>query len=178
MKVASIALVLSAGWLAGCSSEGVLAPVAPDAPSLAVALVGNPPPPRVLGNLIGSFSTGSPGVGAAQQFVFRSDAYYNRNLTTGMNFFEMASGAGSIRANAAGVVAAKGVVVLVDPGTGATLTVDLSQLVGYLGPIFVACPPGSSVNCFALSATFSGSLQPVSGPAVSVTGHFKYRWDT
>lgn len=175
MKVASIAVVLSAGWLAACASDGAMAPLAPNDASLVQAQAGNPPPPRVLGTTLGSFS--STGVAAAQNYTFRGSAYYNRNLTTGMNFFEMETGAGSIRANASGVVVAKGVMVLTDPQTGATLSVDLSQLTGYQGALFVSCPPGSPINCFALSATFTGTVQPVSGSPVSVTGTFRYRWD-
>lgn len=176
MKVASIAVVLSAGIFAACASDSTLAPVAPGDPSLAVVQVGNPPPPRVLGNIVGSFSTS--GIAAAQNYTFRGDAYYNRNLTTGMNFFEMASGAGSIRANASGVSAATGTMVLTDTQTGATLSIDLSQLVGFQGALFVSCPAGSPTNCFALSATFFGTVQPVSGPPVTVSGTFRYRWDT
>ncbi len=178
MRVASMALVLSAGWLAACASDGAVAPLAPNDASLVVVQVGNPPPPRVLGNTIGSFSTSSSGFAVAQTYTFRADAYYNRNLVTGMNFFEMATGAGSIRANASGVAVAKGIMVMVDQQTGATLSVDLAQLVGFQGALFVPCPPGSPINCFALSATFTGTVQPVSGPAVQVTGTFKYRWDT
>jgi hypothetical protein len=176
MKVATIAVVLSSVWLAACASDGGVAPLAPNDASLAQAQAGNPPPPRVLGRTLGTFST-SGGVAAAQTYTFLGSAYYNRNLTTGMNFFEMETGAGSIRANASGVVAAKGVMVLTDPQTGATLTVDLSQLVGFQGALFVACPAGSPVNCFALTATFTGVVQPLSGPAVPVTGTFSYRWD-
>ena len=177
MRVASIAMVLSAGLLAACASDSALAPLSPNDASLAVVQVGNPPPPRVLGNAIATFGSSAP-ASIAATYTFRADAYYNRNLATGMNFFEMATGPGSIRANASGVVFAKGIVVLVDPVTGATLTVDLSQLVGYQGSLFVSCPPGSPVNCFALTATFTGMVQPATGPAVPVTGTFSYRWDT
>lgn len=177
MKVRSIAVVLSACWLAACASDGALAPLTPNDASLLTAS-GNPPPPRVLGTALGTFSTSSPALAAQQTYTFRGEVYYNRNLTTGMNFFEVATGEGSIRANASGVVMAKGTMVLTDGGSGATLSVDLSQLMGYQGTLFVPCPAGSPVNCFALAATFTGTVTPVSGPPVQVTGTFKYRWDT
>lgn len=177
MRIGTLAVILSAGWLAACASDGAVAPLAPNDASLATAS-GNPPPPRVLGTAVGTFSTSSPALAAQQTYTFRGAVYYNRNLATGMNFFEVATGAGSIRANASGVVSAKGVMVLTDGGSGATLSVDLSQLVGYQGALFVPCPPSSPVNCFALAATFTGTVQPVSGPPVQVTGKFIYRWDT
>ena len=95
-----------------------------------------------------------------------------------MNFFEMATGPGRIRADAAGVVVASGIVVLVDAGTGAQVSFDLSQLVGYSGPLFGSCPPGSPVNCLVFNATLSGMVQPVGGSAVPATGHLQFRWDT
>lgn len=175
MRVRSIAVVLSACWLAACASDGAVAPLVPNDASLATSS-GNPPPPRVLGTALGTFSTS--GIAVAQTYTFRGEVYYNRNLTTGMNFFEVATGEGSIRANASGVVMAKGTMVLTEGGSGATLSVDLSQLMGYQGTLFVPCPAGSPVNCFALAATFTGTVTPVSGPPVQVTGKFTYRWDT
>jgi len=177
MKVRSIAVVLSACWLAACASDGALAPLTPNDASLLTAS-GNPPPPRVLGTALGTFSTSSPALAAQQTYTFRGEVYYNRNLTTGMNFFEVATGEGSIGANASGVVMAKGTMVLTEGGSGATLSVDLSQLMGYQGTLFVPCPAGSPVNCFALAATFTGTVTPASGPPIQVTGTFKYRWDT
>jgi len=168
-------VVAAATLLSACATDGV---IAPDGLALAVSAEGNPPPPRVLGSFSTLFTTSPEQFGVAQQYVFRGQAYFNRNLTTGMNFFEMATGPGRIRANAAGVVVASGIVVLVDPSTGAQVSFDLAQLVGYSSPLFGTCPPGSPVNCLVFTATLSGMVQPVGGPAVRATGQLRFRWDT
>jgi len=175
MKVTSLLVVTAAALLSACASDGAIAPAAP---ALALSAEGNPPPPRVLGRFATTFNTSPGQFGAAQQYVFRGQAYFNRNLTSGMNFFEMATGPGRIRADAAGVVVASGIVVLVDAGTGAQVSFDLSQLVGYSGPLFGSCPPGSPVNCLVFNATLSGMVQPVGGSAVPATVHLQFRWDT
>lgn len=175
MRVASIMVAIAVAVLSACTIDGATAPAGP---SLAVLAEGNPPPPRVLGRITTTFSASSGAFRAARQYVFRGSAYFNRNLATGMNVFEMATGPGHIRADAAGVVIASGIVVLVDPATRAQVSFDLSQLAGYTGPVFGACPPGSPVNCLVFNTTLSGTVRPVGRPAVPATGFVKFRWDT
>ena len=175
MRIATISMVVSAAFLAGCVGDSGTLITAPAYPAVAE---GNPPPPKVLGTLSSVFVTNPVEQGAAQQFVFAGQAYYNRNLASGTNLLEMATGNGRIRANASGVIAASGTVTLVNATTGAQLTLNLAQLVGFTGPLFVPCPPGSPTNCFALNASLNGIITPVGGPPIPAVGRFKYRWDS
>ena len=84
---------------------------------------------------------------------------------------------GSIRANAAGVIKASGIAVLTDASTGATLTVDLSQLIGFSGPLFLPCPPGSPVACFVFTANLSGTIRLSNGTIIPAVGSLRFRWE-
>lgn len=171
-----VQVVVVAVALAGCASEPSIAPTEP---MLVKVALGNPPPPRVLGKIIASFSIVDPaGVGAAQAFTFRSPAFYNRNLTTGMNFLELTVDDASVRADTFSVKKASGIATLVDSTSGATLTVDLSQLSGFTGPLFLTCPGGTPVNCFSFNATLTGTIRLANGQTFPAVGTFQFRWET
>ena len=177
MRFASMVPLAAAAWLSACATGTDTLPTQP--PLLATSFAGNPPPPRVLGTLVGSFRIVDPGTTAAQQhFTFRIGTNFNRNLTTGMNFLEIEPGAAKLKANASGVVAATGIIVMTDPATGAQLTVDLTQLIGFTGPLFVPCAAGAPVNCVALNFPFGGTITLASGQSFPATGSFRFRWET
>ena len=177
MKCSSIVTLATAVWMIGCASGTDSVPTQP--PLLASSLAGNPPPPRVLGILTGGFRIVDPATtSGAQQYNFRIGANFNRNLTTGMNFLEFEPGSAKIKANASGVVRATGIVVMTDASTGAQLTVDMSQLVGFTGSLFVPCAVGAPANCFAFAFSFGGTITLPGGRSYPATGGFRYRWET
>ena len=176
MQFRSIVALTAGVCLAGCVSGGDSIPTQPP---LDAIVSGNPPPPPVSGMLGGGFSIVDPlSAGALSQYNFRIAASYNRNLTTGMNFLEFEPGPAKFKANAGGVVAAIGIIVMTDPATGAQLTVDLTQLIGFTGALFVPCPAGSPANCFVLNYLFAGTIRLASGQTFPATGRFRFRWET
>ncbi|MEO6446188.1 MAG: hypothetical protein ABIZ91_10945 [Gemmatimonadaceae bacterium] len=176
MKLVSALTVTALCGLAACAKDAVSPSI--QAP-LSAIVAGNPPPPPVLGFMSGTFSP-LAGVASGPQagLSFRATARYNRNLTTGAELVEFEPGPGKILTNPSGVQRAFGIIVLTNPSNGATLTFDLSQLVGFQGPLFVPCLAGSAVNCFLISPAVLGTIQLRNGRMYPAAGQLRYRWET
>lgn len=171
-RASNVTLLLVLATL-GCTQEPMT--TAPMEPLLAsAAFDGNPPPPPVFGIFGGPFRLSDAPVSVAQQLNFRVTGIYNRNLTTGAHLMEI--GSASLRADASGVVRAQGIITATD-ASGATLTINLAQLVGFTGPIILPCPPGGPINCFILNSALFGTVRFPNGLTVPASGSFRFRWE-
>lgn len=178
MKLASIVTMVVAAALVGCGSEpgfSTAPALTPTDPALAKAQLGLPPPPRVISRLVATFRIADAGPSIAQALTFVIPSTYNRDTLLTRHQLELTGQNGAIRANTNGVQLAYGIATAVSQDSSATLTLDLSQLSGFIGPLFVPC--GTPVNCALLTATVSGSIFR-NGQTVTATGDLKVRWET
>ena len=177
MKLTSIITIVVAGSTLGCASESSLAPAAI---TLSRTIVGEPPPPRVSGRLIAEFGRVEQSANhAARTMTFVAPALYNRDTVTTspqLQLLELIAQDASIRADRTSVLRAHGIATLVNLGSGATLTVDLTQLRSFNGGLFIPC--GTPLNCVNLNATVTGTIQFPSGPPLAATGSLSFRWET